>query len=377
MNNKKLCLLIGSIFLLASCGNGGWQGCGNSCEDITSTFTVDDETTYESHEWDANVVSMLKYTVGDVASSIPSYTATDYAVSIGSQTSDDGSLTIKFTDVKCYPVSASADVDYAQKLKIYGFTDVAASSYAFAKASATKDLIVQYEVVEGKEFTYLSILCYTVEYRSTEWPTELVEAVLSYDLPHIEGEAYEGSFDSYYMAGYVYVYGVSSDADQKYASTLTSNGWVTASGGSSAYSYNLTSPDGWITVSTYMTYDSYEAEMLLIKFENAWPYLELCSVMDGDLPKHTNDSLSFEYKWISTEANGDVLTLYYDGATEVDYVTYCSLLEKDGWTLATSDGTSQGVTSSGTHYSYYSKGTHEVDVLYAESYGTIAIPVYC
>lgn len=379
MNKKSICLLIGSLFLLASCNNGGWQGCGNSCEDLTSTFEVDDTTTYESHEWDDNVVKMLQYTVGDVASSIPSFTTTDYAVSIGQETSEDGSLTIKFTDVKCYPVADSADLDYAQKLKVYGFINVAGSSYSYYKASATKDLIVQYEVVEAKSYSYLSIMAYLVEYRMTDWPTDLVEAICSYDLPHYEAEAYEAMFDSYTMSGIMYAYGVTEDADAKYATQLKSSGWIQTE--TSAYSYTLKSPDTWVTVNLYMSTDSYEEPALLIKFTNAWPYLELTSVMDGDLPKHSNSSLPFEYKWIEKSDGTTTLTLYYDNATDVDYVTYCNQLEQDGWTLAlVEDGSSKGTYegSSGTiQYSYYVKGSHEVDVLYAETYGTIAIPVYC
>ena len=359
--------------------------CGSDqSPDSGDTFVVNDNTIYESREWDDKVNKVIEYIVGDAIKDVPTYRVLNYKAFIDVQTSED--TIIKSAHVYCYPVSeANAQNEYETKLKNNGYVASSESSYAFYKASKVDDVYAYYDIVKApEEYAILDLSFYRVTNRYDSWNNDLFRSFLGFTLPSIEAESYEyyytpsaGTNYPASVSGYANVVGI--NALNAYKNKLLSNGFTLDS--SDAYYYRLVKTDDHdVSIMIGDSYSAYDEAAIYFKITNAWPYLELTSVLGKNLPKLNAVGTYSGYEINQLQDGSYYLAIYYDNVNVEAYQTYDYQLRQIGLTyteLAEGDNpgsyTSSNPNIGLTYYSYF---TSDVSIFYYSNASSLYIIVY-
>ena len=335
----------------------------SSLEDTASSFSYEEGVPYSYAEYE-ETLPYLSMAIGEEAALVlPSYPASSYEVSLFEESG------ILVASLSCKGVSTKALDLYPSALREIGYRVAYDSSYAYQKASATEDRIVEFALEEETKGYALNLLLYVYPSRLDAFPSDFSDALLGEGvLPPLEGEAYAAA---YFPEGYglIEVYGIDEAGLSAYESSLPLHGWSLAS--KDAYSSTYAALDGTCSLTLYLSYDAYDAPMALLRLENAWPRVYLLSLLGEDLPRL--EGLPFAYAFVGESG---ILTLYFDGATREYYRSYVALLGESGYAPYEEGSYESEALSSTIFYSYARKGDKEIAVLYNESSGTIAVPVY-
>lgn len=322
-------------------------------------------TEYSFARWE-ETLPVLALAIEGFEDAIPSYPGAGYTVVVNEvPLSEEETILAAF--LTCHNVSSGALAAYEAALLEASFRLSAEGTYAFKKASATADLIVEYRSEETPLGQDLALTLYRPEFRLAEYPADFVSLLSSEAIPAMEGEAFSAHFDP---AGYgsVIAYGAGEESFLAYDRELRSAGFSQGEN-EAAYSRYL-SKDGYLRLTLLLTDDEYGEPALYLRIENRWPYLYLQATLGEDLPKLEGAAERFSYAFIGEEA---ILTLYYDLSSEEDYLAYSFALERAGYALSSEDTVNP---SDPIQARRYEKNGAAVDVLYQRSSETIAVPVY-
>ncbi len=248
-----------SLLLLASCSSGQAQESESKTVELpeSEVSSVQEEKIY----WDKRTDALLQETIGEAIASLPVYDSPSYeAVNI-----DDEDTGLTYTAIYCLSdnVVGNEAKLYSLALIAQGFAKAGdgESITLYKEATDTDYLVVTLYQGESGGNTSVVLYTYLSTFRYKEWPSEVIEGYLGFDVPSYPG-------DYYYLATsagalQIQVEGATESSPSEYSSMLEFNDYKIQSTEYSGYTvYYATPTDGSHTI-TY-AYDS-DTSILLIQ----------------------------------------------------------------------------------------------------------------
>lgn len=348
-------------------------------------IVIKEGETLEGNKWNEEVLKTLEYTIGDVASKIPSFTATMYTSVCVSQDDTDllgNDIKTKIATIKCLPIDTNNDLDdYNKLLKLSGFIYSYDYECYIIKASNV-DIVYLYTSISKFPHTNyysLDIEVFRKTMRFSSWNEDAPVAILGKKIPQYKADSYEYYFDPYTLSLTIYLNGCDLNDNIKYQDLLTQNQWVKTS--TDAVSDKFASKDGWLHIDLYNGLDSFGEEYLQITLSNDWPLFLIEGSLGHDIPKLGNPNAVYMSYTTGQDNAGDYYTdIGYANAGLDDYNFYVNSLLAMGFKYIEFEGQpNPSVPSDDSESKIYSSylyeedkdgNMHELIVLYSPSYTT-------
>lgn len=281
---------------------------------------------YKFNVWDEQLDDVAKKAVGDSYVKIPKFIATRYETEVNTYAADNETFLI-FT-VACFGTNpSSAERIYREKMVEYGFTMSSQGQYGFLMKDYESDLFLDYAIVTDDVEPYFEIKSYVRNTRQLEWDSYFVDLYAGMHVPVCPAKAYNNLYNNVQNEVIIYAMFLEDNAMSKYEKILTDAGYT--------YNRNSTTdcvvyddPTGYVSVQVYATAGDYNTEALYITISNSWPTFVIMA-FNGitNFPKINCDDATYG-GWSMTDAQ-DVLLIYFDNVTNVDFANYINLLVEE------------------------------------------------
>ena len=196
--------------------------------------------------------------------------------------------------------------------------------YGYLMEDYESDLFLDYAIVTDDSEPYFEIKAYARSTRQLEWDSYFVDLYAGMHVPVCPANAYYNLYNNIQNEVNIYAMFLEDGAMSNYERILVEAGYT--------YNRNSTTdcvvyddPTGYVSVQVYETAGDYNSLALYITITNSWPTFVIMG-FNGivDFPKINCASAVYD-GWSMTEAQ-DVLLVYYDNVTNVDYSNYITLL---------------------------------------------------
>lgn len=401
MKLNKLILPILSLFILSGCndnkpidsdsGNSSVNPLTSLSSEVPSSIEINDNTRYESESWDENVNALLRYSIGDAVSLIPTFESMSYVTYIDKYADYDmygNSTFTTSTRMVCAPVDSTCTTVYGSALIQKGFVYDEDYDCYYTKITAAEFLYVYLKYNDLAKYDTMSMKIYKKAIREAEWDADIAYLLLGRDIPYIKCDAYEYYFEATEMALYVYFINVTQKQITDYKSELTQAGFVRKS--VDAVSDVYQSNDEWISIIMSEGTDSFGDTYLLLLLQNSWPFFLIYSSTFGDLPK-SNYGSYYGYTTDQLEDGTYYTQIEYDDVSYEQFLMYSQLMESReyGYELYPETSPNENPYSYESTYSGYGtiyvreyykeieKDTYAfVDVMYSKGLERLLIVIY-
>lgn len=338
-------------------------------ETSSSSFAGEIGTVYRASSWDESIEYFLEWAAPGSSPYLVDPGYSTYEV-LGDVLVQEGQNDLPYVQIEAFPAIPDCASSYLNALSGSGMTLSSSAPYAYAKLDATRDLIVEASESTKEGSRSLLLRVYALNSRTLEAPKELVDIVTGLDLPLIEAESYEAFFNGMNHSAGVYAYGVGESDFLAYEPLLLQNGF--AKSASEPYMRSYSHVGGYVRLTVLLSSDAYGEPCLYFQFLNAYPRAYVLSLLGRDVPLLPLSPLTFDYSFVG---ESDILTLYYDEASQEDYQTYQGLLIEGGFLETENSSYHSDALGTDIYVSAYSYQNKSIQVLYNPLSGTIAIPI--
>lgn len=333
---KKKSLLFSAILLITL------SGCSlKNNEDIKppniEETEIKQEEVISATSWD-EIIPVIECSVSkDSAKMVPSIYGDSYLAYWSKEKDEESGAEIYFTSVSCFGIRESMVTSlYEKELENNGFLLSSSYNYGYKDISYTEELVVQYELVsEDNEYgmAHFDLLIYEVKMKEEEFPTNLIEETIGFNVPTLEGKSYEyySTIGTNYEIQFaLYAYFCEENALSNYVTLLQS----------SNYTVSLT--DGIYFASRNdklvdLLFYQYDESTIYLRISSSWPYLYIIDYLGFDLPKLDSGYTSLSFSFVAITENTEALCIYYDGTKEESLSLYSNKLIELGFKLKDND----------------------------------------
>ena len=293
---------------------------------------------YRFNVWDEKLDKVAKKAVGDLSEKIPKFIASKYEAELNTYVEENESFLIFM--VACLGTNpSSAERLYREKMVENGFTMSAQGQYGYLMKDYESDLFLDYAIITDDVEPYFEIKAYVRNTRQLDWDSYFIDLYAGMHVPVCPANAYNNLYNNIQNEVIVYAMFLEDNAMSKYEQVLIDAGYT--------YNRNSTTdcivyddPTGYVSVQVYETYGDYNTLALYITITNKWPTFVIMA-FNGitNFPKLDTGNSTYG-GWSMTDAQ-DVLLIYFDNVTNVDYTDYINLLVDEYDFVASNQRTGQ------------------------------------